>query len=1045
MTEDLDCHRRHPPWCAILLVLSATACNVVVLIGNRKVAASVDELGASADGWSRVGLGVAHSLQDELAGKMHEVSEVIFSSLGHLDLIQDRLDMVLSLAGNMTDAGALADPGKPALLQFTAAEMDLGHPDMAPALALVITHAVHKVMTSVMKDISKLLARLMEMLKPALVQIGKWILTFGSEIQSGLSMFSVTLDRVQKLFDQTMARLHGHGDNREAVLEEVFDLFDANKDGYVGAAELRDVSELYSITELQGNFSEELVAVYGEGSGSENLLEVSRLGRLLDDPAVPGVSARVLRTYAQRLSEVSGQVDLARYRSEVAFALVQYLGVVAAKNMSKVQWVSDRLGNGSLPMEFTASVMAQLCLNEDNPNKLASSSIGELAITAMYGLHPNSTQRAFRLMRNTSFWALEGFSVDDQPDCAERVSHWLNSAKAGRASRPLPAAPKDNLTLAEVLGGLHTLVDEEHSPAVARMLAEESVNQHLAQRASACRARRARQLTSDTSRHLFAELLGGMPAPRGEGRPPPAEQAAVSGELASADALEFAHWLSINASATAKHFHDMSFVYSSTSSNNLDSFATKLQGLTSRVENLLDLMMGYSTPEAIERLEHQLMGFADHSMKEVSAAVEKRLALLLNQSEPILESAIQKAAHTAGERLRQVMSDALKTPLGQALADPLTEVVGQVLQDANQSSNLGRQLGRSVSESVANLTAEAMGDAASDLVERLVSEALERGAKAADSAADRLSGVLDQAMGGKGHEAGLLALTEAHFRAEEKANGIPEAFAGGWESMVNMLSTLAEKLPMAVSSLTLARREVSKLHAALDTAFMVFEARGPHVFRSAADKWRSVWTLYFICLLPVNILILCYGFWAQGYFGGPAPSPKDEEVVEHPQTWRQCCAVAFRSCLWSSERFHDTQLCLWSALLSLQAIILVLFVAAVTLSILVGVETFAGDGCSQVYILGDSTLCTEALENLRDFLGRFSIFKSMEPLGDACGHEALLTCRVIEQRMKSSTAVTAAFSFLSAVLSVQMLIDSAIHHERACFRRLMRQEMVDAG
>eukprot|EP00411_Alexandrium_monilatum_P045075 CAMPEP_0175466500 /NCGR_PEP_ID=MMETSP0095-20121207/70837_1 /TAXON_ID=311494 /ORGANISM="Alexandrium monilatum, Strain CCMP3105" /LENGTH=81 /DNA_ID=CAMNT_0016767845 /DNA_START=42 /DNA_END=287 /DNA_ORIENTATION=- len=64
------------------------------------------------------------------------------------------------------------------------------------------------------------------------------------------------------------------------------------------------------------------------------------------------------------------------------------------------------------------------------------------------------------------------------------------------------------------------------------------------------------------------------------------------------------------------------------------------------------------------------------------------------------------------------------------------------------------------------------------------------------------------------------------------------------------------------------------------------------------------------------------------------------------------------------------------------------------------------------------------------------MFKSVEPLEDACGHEALLTCRVIQERMVSSTVFSAVFAILGAMLSVQLLLDSAMLHERACLGRL---------
>jgi len=41
------------------------------------------------------------------------------------------------------------------------------------------------------------------------MQIGKWLTTFGEAMQTKLEEFSTMLDRVQKLFDQIMAKISG--------------------------------------------------------------------------------------------------------------------------------------------------------------------------------------------------------------------------------------------------------------------------------------------------------------------------------------------------------------------------------------------------------------------------------------------------------------------------------------------------------------------------------------------------------------------------------------------------------------------------------------------------------------------------------------------------------------------------------------------------------------------------------------------------------------------------------------------------------------------
>ena len=91
------------------------------------------------------------------------------------------------------------------------------------------------------------------------------------------------------------------------------------------------------------------------------------------------------RKYAKRLAEIAGDVGEARLRDDVARSVANYVKLVAglkiesetqgpgtvsrllragswqvcAKNMTKVDWISDRLGNGSVPLDFTGTVFVE--------------------------------------------------------------------------------------------------------------------------------------------------------------------------------------------------------------------------------------------------------------------------------------------------------------------------------------------------------------------------------------------------------------------------------------------------------------------------------------------------------------------------------------------------------------------------------------------------------------------------------------------------------------------------------------------------------------
>merc|ERR1712071_437439 len=139
------------------------------------------------------------------------------------------------------------------------------------------------------------------------------------------------------------------------------------------------------------------------------------------------------------------------------------------------------------------------------------------------------------------------------------------------------------------------------------------------------------------------------------------------------------------------------------------------------------------------------------------------------------------------------------------------------------------------------------------------------------------------------------------------------------------------------------------------------------------------------------------------------------------------CYHCFTSC-------HDSDLCFWSCILLMQVLILIIFIISVVLCIFAGVKAFILSGCAQIYMLGDSTICLETLQTLREWLSSFSVVPG-EGLNSACSDNNLLTCQLISERMAQSTVLTTVFSFLAVILNMQLLIESACLHERAKWMR----------
>merc|ERR1719265_411041 len=181
----------------------------------------------------------------------------------------------------------------------------------------------------------------MKVLKPALETVGKFIIQFGAKVQQIISAFSITLDRVQKIFDQIMHSV-GHEYGYRVLEQQTFPIFDFNHDGLVEASDLHNVGAVYDVPVLKGNKSNDLVKKYDEDhTGGLNRQEFAHF---VKDPSVPHIMSVVLRSFAKKLSEVAGQVKGAKFRGEIAGNVVSYFDLMVSKNHTKVGWVSDALG-----------------------------------------------------------------------------------------------------------------------------------------------------------------------------------------------------------------------------------------------------------------------------------------------------------------------------------------------------------------------------------------------------------------------------------------------------------------------------------------------------------------------------------------------------------------------------------------------------------------------------------------------------------------------------------------------------------------------------
>merc|ERR1711988_1316826 len=120
--------------------------------------------------------------------------------------------------------------------------------------------------------------------------------------------------------------------------------------------------------------------------------------------------------------------------------------------------------------------------------------------------------------------------------------------------------------------------------------------------------------------------MGGTMASKGKAHANDPATAATKTQIPALPAtLQFAKWLSWNATHTAKLFNEWSFKYQKTSSNAIDSFATQVQEMVKKIQGFIKMMMKYSTPEGIDQLENTLIEYAEAQMKAMLLVTKKRV------------------------------------------------------------------------------------------------------------------------------------------------------------------------------------------------------------------------------------------------------------------------------------------------------------------------------------------------------------------------------------------------------------------------------------
>jgi len=254
--------------------------------------------------------------------------------------------------------------------------------------------------------------------------------------------------------------------------------------------------------------------------------------------------------------------------------------------------------------------------------------------------------------------------------------------------------------------------------------------------------------------------------------------------------------------------------------------------------------------------------------------------------------------------------------------------------------------------------------------------------------------------------------------------------SGVFSMILDVQGVMNSILPTVVENMKFARKEVSAISQTLDSIFSIFSAKGPPIFEWVTSLHHTIFTMYYVLFMVLTPSVLFYAFWATGWFGG------EHEPLEYqaPRSFGDRCRVCCSSCLSCVKSVHDSNLCFWSVLLLLQVVILLMFIFSILLVIVSGVQALLSAGCGEIYLLGDPSICNNTLGLVRKFLTTF-----MPGISDPCSDSKLVTCQYIGSELTTILLMTVGGSMVAAILSFQLLVESARMHEMERWKRMLQE------
>jgi hypothetical protein len=263
---------------------------------------------------------------------------------------------------------------------------------------------------------------------------------------------------------------------------------------------------------------------------------------------------------------------------------------------------------------------------------------------------------------------------------------------------------------------------------------------------------------------------------------------------------------------------------------------------------------------------------------------------------------------------------------------------------------------------------------------------------------------------------------------------------GVWPRLRAFLTDLQGLLPNVVSAMEAARGGVLSVSGSLSNNMEALHAQAP-IFDKSAKIANASFAGYFVMWLFVTLGITAFNFRVSGFLGG-TELDVDKEYGP-PQTLQQRLRVCFSGAATCFKNCTlDNPLFFWSVLLLVDILILISFYVCLTLCVAVAIGTYAQSGCAQLYILGDETVCSEAMGVMRkmlNFLSGYPYYISE----DACVHHYLMTCQVFTRELAGQGVLTYFAGLFASIFSFNLLVESANLYERARWQQYTKDVLKD--